>query len=99
LFVIAGVGGLAATTAVYPDSLELGAVGAALAMICAWAIPDLLTLRAGGEVEGDLIGTAAIAVAVALMPLAVTDASWVADGVGVATGFAIGLPLALLGER
>jgi membrane associated rhomboid family serine protease len=99
LFVIGGVGGLAATTAVNPDSLELGAVGAALAMICAWSVPDLLTLRAGGDVEGDLIGTAAIAVAVALMPLAVTDASWVADGVGVATGFAIGLPLALLGER
>ena len=33
--------------------------------------------------EGDLIGAAAIAVAVALMPLAVTDASWVAVGVGV----------------
>jgi membrane associated rhomboid family serine protease len=99
LFVIAGVGGLAATTAVSPDSVEMGAVGAALAMICAWAIPDLLTLRRGGDVEGDLIGTAAIAVAVALMPLAVTDASWVADGVGVVAGFAIGLPLALLGER
>jgi membrane associated rhomboid family serine protease len=99
LFVIAGVGGLAATTALYPNSLELGAVGAALGMICAWAVPDLLTLRAGGDVEGDLLGTAAIAVAVALMPLAVTDASWVADGVGVVAGFAIGLPLALLGER
>jgi membrane associated rhomboid family serine protease len=99
LFVIAGVGGLAATTAVSPDSVEMGAVGAALALICAWAIPDLLTLRRGGDVEGDLIGTAAIAVAVALMPLAVTDASWVADGVGVVAGFAIGLPLALLGER
>jgi membrane associated rhomboid family serine protease len=99
LFVIGGVGGLAATTAVSPDSLELGAVGAALAMVCAWATPDLLTLRAGGEVEGDLLGAAAIAVAVALMPLAVTDASWVADGVGVVAGFAIGLPLALIGER
>jgi membrane associated rhomboid family serine protease len=99
LFLIGGVGGLAATTAVYPNSLELGAVGAALAMVCAWATPDLLTLRARGDVEGDLIGAAAIAVAVALMPLAVTDASWVADGVGVVAGFAIGLPLALLGER
>ena len=99
LFLIGGVGGLAATTAVYANSLELGAVGAALAMVCAWSTPDLLTLRAGGDVEGDLLGAAAIAVAVALMPLAVTDASWVADGVGVIAGFAIGLPLALLGER
>ena len=62
-------------------------------------MPDLLTLRAGGEVEGDLIGAAVIAAAVALMPLAVVNASWVSDVVGIVTGFAIGLPLALLGER
>jgi membrane associated rhomboid family serine protease len=99
LFVIGGVGGLAANVGVHPDAIELGASGAALAMICAWAIPDLLTLRRGGDVEGDLIGAAAIAVAVALMPLADVNASWIADAVGVAAGFAIGLPLALLTER
>jgi membrane associated rhomboid family serine protease len=99
LFVIGGVGGLAATTAVNPNSIELGAVGGALALICAWAVPDLLRLRRRDDVEGDLLGVAAIALAVALMPLAVQDASWVADGVGVVAGFAIGLPLALLGDR
>jgi hypothetical protein len=36
---------------------------------------------------------------VAAMPLAVLDASWVSDGVGIVAGFAIGLPLALIGER
>jgi membrane associated rhomboid family serine protease len=99
LFLIGGVGGLAATIAVDPNAVELGAPGAALAMVCAWATPDLLTLRAGGDVEGDLIGAAAIALAVALMPLAVVDASWVSDGVGLVAGFAIGLPLRLLGDR
>ncbi|MGZ4194797.1 MAG: rhomboid family intramembrane serine protease [Solirubrobacteraceae bacterium] len=99
LFIIGGVGGLAATTAIDPNAVLLGAQGGALALVCAWATPDLLTLRSGGEVEGDLIGAAVIAAAVAAMPLAVVNASWVSDGVGILTGFAIGVPLALLGER
>ncbi|MGH2858490.1 MAG: rhomboid family intramembrane serine protease [Solirubrobacteraceae bacterium] len=99
LFVVGGVGGLAATAAIAPMPLQLGACGAALALICAWAIPDLLELRFGRDIEGDLLGALAIAIAVAAMPLAVTDASWLADGVGVVAGVAIGLPLALLGER
>jgi membrane associated rhomboid family serine protease len=96
LFLLGGVGGMAVTAAVYPDPIALGANGAALALICAWATADLLELRAGREIEGDLLGTAAIAIVVALMPLAVREASWVADGVGVLAGFAVGLPLARL---
>ena len=99
LFLIGGVGGLAATTALDPTAVLVGAQGGALALVCAWAVPDLLTLRSGGEVDGDLIGAAVIAVAVALMPLAVDYASWISDAVGVLTGFAIGIPLALIGER
>jgi membrane associated rhomboid family serine protease len=99
LFIIGGVGGLAATTAIDPNTVLLGAQGGALALVCAWATPDLLTLRSGGDVEGDLIGAAVIAVAVALMPLATVLASWVSDGVGVVAGFAVGIPLALIGER
>jgi membrane associated rhomboid family serine protease len=74
-------------------SVALGANGAALAMICAWAVPDLIELSRSGEVEGDLIGTVVIAVAVALMPLAVPYVSWIADVIGVGVGFLIGLPL------
>jgi membrane associated rhomboid family serine protease len=99
LFIIGGVGGLAATTAIDPNTVLLGAQGGALALVCAWATPDLLTLRSGGDVDGDLIGAAVIAVAVALMPLATVFASWVSDGVGVVAGFAVGIPLALIGER
>jgi hypothetical protein len=99
LFLIGGVGGLAATAAAYSIPIALGAGGAALALLCAWVTADLLTLRAGADVEGDLLGTAAIGVAVALMPLAVPDASWIADAVGVLAGFAIGLPLARFGAR
>jgi membrane associated rhomboid family serine protease len=94
LFLLGGIGGLAATAVVDAFPVVLGAGGAALAMICAWAVPDLIELSQTGEVEGDLIGTAVIAVAVALMPLADVHASWVADVVGVAAGLLIGLPLA-----
>jgi membrane associated rhomboid family serine protease len=99
LFLIGGVGGLAVNAVVHPEAIELGASGAALAMACAWSVPDLLSLRRGDEVEGDLIGAAALAVAAALMPLADVNASWIAVGVGVIAGFAIGIPVALLAER
>jgi membrane associated rhomboid family serine protease len=99
LFAVGGVGGLAVTAAADAVPVALGGNGAALALICAWATADLLSLRAGEDIEGDLIGTATIGVVVALMPLAVTDASWIADGVGVLAGFAIGLPLARLRGR
>jgi membrane associated rhomboid family serine protease len=99
LFILGGAGGMAAAAALYPVPVALGGNGAALALLVAWAIPDLLDLRRGEEIEGDLIGTAAIAAVVALMPLAVPAASWVAGGVGVLAGLALGLPLATLSER
>jgi membrane associated rhomboid family serine protease len=99
LFVIGGVGGAAATAAAYAFPVVLGANGAALALLIAWAIPDLLTLRAGEDVEGDLIGTAVIAAVVALMPLAVKEASWISDGVGALGGLGVGYVLARVRMR
>lgn len=99
LFALGGVGGMAAAAAASPFPIALGGNGAALALLVAWAIPDLLELRAGREIEGDLIGTAVFGVVVALMPLAVVHASWIADAVGVAAGAVVGLVLARVGER
>jgi membrane associated rhomboid family serine protease len=96
LFLIGGVGGTAATAAAYDVPVVLGANGAALALLFAWAVPDLLTLRRREEVEGDLIGAAVLAGVVALMPLALSEASWISDGVGVLAGLLIGYPLARL---
>ena len=84
---------MTATNSTLP--LALGANGAALAFIVVWALPDLLSLRAGREIEGDLLGTAVMAVVVALMPVAVPGASWIPEAVGVLAGLLIGLPLAL----
>jgi membrane associated rhomboid family serine protease len=99
LFAIGGVGGMAATAAVYAEPVALGGNGAALALLCAWVVPDLRSLRAREEIEGDLLGTLAIGVVVALMPLVAEHASWVADGVGVLGGLAFGSALARIDER
>jgi membrane associated rhomboid family serine protease len=97
LFAVGGIGGTAATAAAYSVPTVIGGNGAALALIVAWAIPDLLSLRRGEEIDGDLLGTAVIAAAVAVMPLVVSfpGASWVSDAVGVLGGAVVGLPLAL----
>jgi membrane associated rhomboid family serine protease len=97
LFAIGGVGGAAATAATYTDPVALGGNGAALALLVAWVIPDLLALRRRQDIDGDLLGTLLIGIVVALMPLVVTEPapSWISDAVGVLGGIAIGLPLAL----
>jgi membrane associated rhomboid family serine protease len=99
VFAIGAIGGAAVTAADSTLPLAFGANGGALALLIVWAIPDLLSLRAGEDIDGDLLGTAVIFVVVALMPLAVPTASWAAAGVGVLTGIAVGLPLALTGDR
>ncbi|HXO06877.1 MAG TPA: rhomboid family intramembrane serine protease [Solirubrobacteraceae bacterium] len=99
LFLVGGVGGMAATAAVFAIPVAMGGNGAALALLCAWLTSDLVAIRGGEDVDGDLIGAVAIGVAVALMPLAVAQASWIADGVGVVVGFAVGLPLARMTVR
>jgi hypothetical protein len=99
LFAIGGIGGTAVALEVTKHTLFLGANGGALALLCAWAVPDLIDVRNGHEIEGDLIGVGVIAAAVAAMPLIGADASWVADGVGVVTGGVIGLALTRLAAR
>jgi hypothetical protein len=94
LFLIAGAGSLELTATVYSAPFAAGAGGAGIAMVVAWALPDLIEWRQGVEVDGDLLGAAVIAAVVALMPIAVQDASWLADGVGALAGLALGYPLA-----
>jgi membrane associated rhomboid family serine protease len=95
LYAVGAVGGAAAAAAVYSLPVVLGGNGGALALVVAWAIPDLLAVRRGEEIEGDLLGALAIGLAVALMPLVVVTASWIPEIAGVLAGIVIGLPLAL----
>jgi hypothetical protein len=96
LFLLGAVGGLAVAAAVYDLPLALGGNGGALALLCAWAMKDLLSLRSGEQIGGDLLGTAVIAAVIALMPLAAPEASWLAGGVGAVVGLLAGIPLASL---
>ncbi len=93
LAALGGAGGMA-LTARLSDHVAFGGNGIGLALLVAWAIPDLLALRAQREIDGDLVGTAVLGAVIALMPLAVTDASWLSDAVGVGAGLLIGYPLA-----
>lgn len=97
LFVLGGVGGLAAAVSVEGLAF-VGANGAALALLCAWATRDVLAARRGEDHEGDLLGTAVISAVVFLMPAFVPQASWVAGGVGVLVGAVAGRLLARVPE-
>jgi membrane associated rhomboid family serine protease len=94
LFVLCGMGGIALTAAVDPTPLAVGGNGAALGLLCAWVVPDLIARRRGEEYDGDLLGTAVFAAVLLLMPLAVTEASAIAGFAGGAAGMLAGLVLA-----
>jgi membrane associated rhomboid family serine protease len=94
LFFLCGAGGIALTAAIDPSPLALGGNGAALGLLCAWAVPDLLARARGEDYDGDLLGTLVIALVVLLMPLAVPEASAIAGFAGAAIGMLCGLALA-----
>ena len=76
-----------------PDAdLALGGNGAALALLSAWAVPELLARRRGEETEADLLGVAVFAAVLLALPLARVEVS-VEVGVG---GALAGLILGVL---
>jgi membrane associated rhomboid family serine protease len=93
LALIGGAGGVALAGRA-SGSLILGGNGAAMALLCAWAVPDLLDLARKREVDGDLIGTGVLAAVMLLMPIAAPEASVIASGVGVGAGLILGYLLA-----
>jgi membrane associated rhomboid family serine protease len=99
VFLVAGAGGAYVAVEVAGEGLALGANGAALGMLAAWAMRDILGRRKGFEDESDLLGVLAIAAVLVLLPLATTDASGVAGVVGGVVGIILGLFFARLRER
>ncbi|WCB92418.1 hypothetical protein DSM104299_01112 [Baekduia alba] len=93
LFLACGIGGDAIATAVGSNAYVFGAPGAALGMLAAWALPDIVRARNGVEHDGDLLGTAVIAAVVALMPAVTPFASAVATFSGLVLGALAGLML------
>ena len=78
---------------VMDDFPATGGNGAALGLAFAWLACDLRQRRAGNDTESDLLGFAAIAVVLALMPALDDFASWWAGLGGAATGALVGLVL------
>jgi membrane associated rhomboid family serine protease len=93
LFIIAGSAGALLATAVYQFPIVSGGNGAALALLMAWAAPDLLAARRRSYYEGDLLGAAAIAVLLLAIPYARPEASWLAGVTGAVIGLLCGLGL------
>jgi hypothetical protein len=99
LFLLGGVGGMVAVSALDSTPFAYGGNGLALALLCAWAVPDLLRRRAGMEYDGDLLGTLVIAVLVLAMSLATTEASIIAAVTGALAGLVVGLALTRVARR
>jgi len=91
------IGGLLAS-AVYPFALVSGGNAGALALLAAWAAPELEAARAGVYREGDLLGTGALAALLLALPFARPEASWLAGVVGALLGLAVGLGMRGLGS-
>lgn len=93
LFLGAGATGALAAEALYEFPIVSGGNGAALALVGAWAVPDLRVARSGGWYEGDLLGAGAIAGVLLAMPFARLEASWLAGVVGGMLGLVVGFGL------
>lgn len=99
VFLASGAGGAYVAVEFAGEGIARGANGAALGMLAAWTMRDVLGRRHGQEDDSDLLGVLAIAAVLVLLPLATTDASGVAGVVGGAIGLVLGLGLARLRER
>jgi len=100
VFLAGGAGGNA--LAILGDDIGLitaGGNGAALALLGAWAMRDVLGRRRGIEDDSDLLGALAIAAVLIMLPLATASASALAGLGGGLIGVIFGLLLARLRER
>jgi hypothetical protein len=88
LFVIGASGGAYLALELHLNNAALGGNGGALALLCAWAVPDMLARRRNQPYDGDLLGAAVIALALLAMPIARPgEASAAAGGFGVVWGY------------
>jgi hypothetical protein len=89
----AQLAGTLAAEAIYPVAFVTGANAGALALLAAWAGPNLLAVRAGEYYEADLLGAAAFAAVLLALPFARGEMSWLAGVTGAAIGLALGAGL------
>ena len=66
VYLVCGVGGAYVAAEVFDETIVRGANGAALGMLAAWTMRDVLGRRAGREDDSDLLGVLAIAAVLVL---------------------------------
>jgi membrane associated rhomboid family serine protease len=99
VFFAAAVGGMLVVATVDPNTWASGGNGAALGLLAAWAMRDLLARRRGEEVDWDGLGVLVLAVVLVMLPAAVEEAHALAGAAGGLIGVAFGLVLARLSRR
>jgi drug/metabolite transporter (DMT)-like permease len=96
VFLVGGTLGMLLVSGVDELSVATGGNGAALALVAAWAMRDVLGRRKGREDDADLLGTLAVAALLVLLPAATQDAHALAGLGGGVAGILMGLGLARL---
>jgi membrane associated rhomboid family serine protease len=100
VFLVGGAAGM--FLAIAGDDIDFvanGGNGAALALLAAWSMRDILGRRRDVEDDSDLLGALAIAAVLILLPLATEEASALAGLGGGLAGVVLGVLLARLPER
>jgi len=97
VFLGATVTGALVALAVYEFAVVTTANSGALALLAAWAVPDLAAARSRSYYEGDLLGACVIALLLLVLPFAysLSPISWLAGVVGLGFGLLVGLALQL----
>jgi membrane associated rhomboid family serine protease len=93
IFLAAGAAGIYLASEVESFPIIFGGNGSALGLLCAWLVRDLRDRRGGYDTESDLLGVAAVAAVLAVMPLLETTAHELAGFGGAAVGALLGLLL------
>jgi membrane associated rhomboid family serine protease len=99
VFLIGGLAGSALVLALDPHGGTMGGNSAALALLAAWTMRDVLARRRGEEDDADLLGVLAIAIVLVLLPLISVEPSSLAGLGGGVAGIVLGLILARLPQR
>ena len=99
VFFVGGVAGSALVLALDPHGGTMGGNSAALALLAAWTMRDVLARRRGEEDDADLLGVLAIAIVLVLLPLISVEPSSLAGLAGGVMGILLGLFLARLPQR
>ncbi len=99
VFFVGGVAGSLLVLALDPHGGTMGGNSAALALLAAWTMRDVLARRRGEEDDADLLGVLAIAIVLVLLPLISVEPSSLAGLGGGVVGILLGLFLARLPQR